>query len=50
MILKAAYFSLIGHPETCALTWNADLRPAINYEMKQVREAAEWFLANSHIL
>ena len=29
MILKAAYFSLIGLPDTRALTWGADLRPAI---------------------
>jgi hypothetical protein len=26
---KAAYFSLIGLPDTRALTWGADLRPAI---------------------
>ena len=30
MILKAAYFSLLGMPETQALTWQADLRPAID--------------------
>ena len=29
MILKAAYFSVIGLSETTAITWNADLRPAI---------------------
>jgi hypothetical protein len=30
MTLKAAYFSLIGLPETQLITWNADLQPAIN--------------------
>jgi hypothetical protein len=30
MILKAAYFSLIGLPEDRQLSWGADLRPAIN--------------------
>src|SRR5580700_8242529 len=30
MVLKAAYFSLNGLPETRNLTWGADLRPAIN--------------------
>jgi hypothetical protein len=29
MFLKAAYFSVIGTPETRSLTWGADLRPAI---------------------
>src|SRR5438105_4955713 len=29
MLLKAAYFSLIGLPETQSLSWGADLRPAI---------------------
>jgi len=29
MILKAAYFSLVGLAETHVLTWKADLRPAI---------------------
>jgi hypothetical protein len=30
MVLKAAYFSLIGVPETQALSWQTDLRPAIH--------------------
>src|SRR5438067_365326 len=30
MILKAAYFSVIGLSETHVVTWHADLRPAIN--------------------
>src|SRR5205085_1049225 len=28
--LKAAYFSLIGLPETQVITWRGDLQPAIN--------------------
>lgn len=30
MSLKAAYFALIGHPETDALSWPAHISPAIN--------------------
>src|SRR5262249_281475 len=30
MILKAAYFSLLGRPEAAVLTWTADILPAIN--------------------
>lgn len=30
MTLKAAYFALIGVADTAILTWNGDLRPAIN--------------------
>jgi len=30
MILKAAYFSLIGLPETRVIGWGTDLRPAIH--------------------
>jgi hypothetical protein len=30
MMLKAAYFALIGVPETTAITWNGHLRPAIS--------------------
>jgi len=30
MILKAAYFSLLGRPQAAVLTWTADILPAIN--------------------
>jgi hypothetical protein len=30
MLLKAAYFSLLGRPEMAGLTWGADILPAIN--------------------
>jgi hypothetical protein len=30
MVLKAAYFSSLGPPETQIITWRGDLRPAID--------------------